>query len=159
VPLAVSAGVGGPLAAPLIGRFGVRAVVACSLVITAAAVAVLARAPVDGHYVTDVLPLFAVAGMTFATAAVPLTAAAVSGASTSDHGAAAGLFQTFTHVGGAIVLALLVISAAARTDGALRAGAERAVALTVGYQLGFLLAAALLLAGAAAGAALLPRDR
>jgi EmrB/QacA subfamily drug resistance transporter len=155
VPLAVSAGAGGPLAAPLIDRFGVRAVVAASLTITAAGVALLARVPVDGRYPTAILPIFAVTGFTFATAAVPLTAEAVADAPPTDHGIAAALFQTFTHVGGAIVLALVIIAAAGRTDAALDDGAGHAAALTAGYRLGFVLAAAFLLVGAAAATALL----
>jgi hypothetical protein len=121
--------------------------------------ALLARVPVDGSYVIAVLPIFAVTGFTFATAAVPLTAEAVADAPPSDHGIAAGLFQTFTHVGGAIVLPLVIIVGAARTDAALRDGAGHAAALTAGYQLGFVLAAALLLVGATAATALLPGRR
>jgi EmrB/QacA subfamily drug resistance transporter len=154
VPLAVSAGAGGPLAPPLIERFGARAVVATSLTITAAGVALLARVPVDGAYATTLLPVFAVTGFTFATAAVPLTAEAVADAPSGDHGIAAGLFQTFTHVAGTVVLPLVTIAAAARTE-ALGGGHA---ALTAGYRLGFALAAALLLMGAVA-ATLLLRDR
>ena len=62
MPLAVSAGAGGPLAAPLIARFDVRAVVGASLGITAVALALLARVTVDGSYVTDVMPIFAIPG-------------------------------------------------------------------------------------------------
>jgi EmrB/QacA subfamily drug resistance transporter len=159
VPLAVSAGAGGPLAAPLIERFGVRQVVGASLAITAVAVALLARVTVDGSYVTSVMPIFAVCGFTFATAAVPLTAEAVADAPPGEHGVAAGLFQTFTHVGGAIVLPLVIIAAVARTDAALAEGAGRATALTAGYRLGFLIVAALLLLGAAVSSALLSRGR
>jgi MFS family permease len=43
---------------------------------------------------------FLVAGCTFATGAVPLTAAVVDEARAAERGLAAGLFQTFTHVGG-----------------------------------------------------------
>jgi MFS family permease len=156
VPLALSACAGGPLAAPLIDRFGARAVVAASLTITAAGLALLARAPVEGSYVADILPMFAVTGFTFATAAVPLTAEAVADAPPDDHGLAAGLFQTFTHVGGAIVLPLVILAAATRTDALARGGVSHAEALTAGYHLGFVLAGVLLLVGAVAAAALLP---
>jgi EmrB/QacA subfamily drug resistance transporter len=159
MPLAISAGAGGPVAAPLIDRLGVRAVVGGSLAITAGAVALLARVTVDGDYVASVMPIFAVCGFTFATAAVPLTAEAVADAPPSDHGIAAGLFQTFTHVGGAIVLPLVIIATVARTDAALAEGAGHATALTAGYQLGFLIVASLLLLGAAVSTVLLPRGR
>jgi predicted phage tail protein len=71
------------------------------------------------------LPAYVVSGATFATAAVPLTARAVEGARHGERALAAGLFQTFTHVGGAVVLALLVVCAAAwglRTGFAVAAG-------------------------------------
>jgi Na+/melibiose symporter-like transporter len=113
VPLAVSAGVGGPLVAPLVERFGVRAVVTVSLVVTALVALWLARAPADASYATTLLPAFAIAGLTFATAAVPLTAEAVAEAREADKGVASALFQTSTHVGGAVVLAVLVVSEAA----------------------------------------------
>ena len=41
---------------PLIMRFGGRAVLLAGLILTAAALAWLIRLPVDGHYLTDVLP-------------------------------------------------------------------------------------------------------
>jgi uncharacterized protein len=56
------------------------------------------------------------------------------------------VFQTFTHVGGALVLAILVVAAAARTE----AAGERA-----GIEAGFALAAAFLVLGAAVALRLL----
>jgi MFS family permease len=140
VPLAVSAGAGGPLAARLVDRFGVRPVVTVSFLATVAAALWLSRAPAGGAYAVAVLPAFAVGGLAFATAAVPLMAESVAEAGPGEKGVAAGLFQTFSHAGGAIVLAVVVIAA-----------------LLAGYRLAFLLVAALLLTGAAAAGALLPR--
>jgi hypothetical protein len=88
---------------------------------------------------------------------VPLTAETVADAAADDHGLAAGLFQTFTHVGGAAVLPLVILAAATRTDAA--GGVGHAAALTAGYHLGFALAAGLLLVGAVAAMALLPGRR
>jgi EmrB/QacA subfamily drug resistance transporter len=149
VPLAVSAAAGGPLAAPLVERFGVRAMVSTGMLATAASLVLLSRAGADGSYATGVLPAFAVAGFTFAVAAVPLTAEAVAEAAAAETGVAAGLFQTATHVGGAVVLAVLVVAAAARTEAAAGSGASPAEALVAGHRLAFALAAALLTATAA----------
>jgi EmrB/QacA subfamily drug resistance transporter len=154
LPLAISAAAGGPLAARLLTRLGARPVVVVSLLLTAAAVLALARAPQHGRYVTTLLPVFAVAGLTFATAAVPLTAEAVAEAGDEELGVAAGIFQTATHVGGAVVLAALTIVAAARTG-----DARDVAALLAGYRLAFALTAGLLVAGAATAAALLSRLR
>jgi EmrB/QacA subfamily drug resistance transporter len=157
VPLAVSAGAGGPLAPWLVDRAGARRVVVLSLLVTAACVGWLSRIPMHGDYAATLLPVFAVSGLTFATAAVPLTGEAVAEAPPDDQGIAAGLFQTFTHAGGAVVLALVVIAGAARSDAALRAGAAPLEAATAGHRLGFVLVSALLVAGAIAAAVLLPR--
>jgi MFS family permease len=154
VPLAVSAGIGGPVAGRLASRLGARAVVPASLLITAACLLALSRAPAGGSYVTALLPAFLVSGFTFAAAAVPLTAEAVADALPAEKGVAAALFQTCTHVGGAIVLAALVIAAAARTRSA---GGNGIGALVAGYQLAFLLTAGLLAAGTVP-ALMLPAD-
>jgi uncharacterized protein len=94
----------------------------------------------SSSYWATLFPAYCVAGCTFATAAVPLTAAVVGAARARERGLAAGLFQTFTHVGGALVLAILVVAAAARTE----AAGQRA-----GIEAGFALAALILLLGAA----------
>jgi hypothetical protein len=157
VPLALSAGAGGPAAARLVARFGARAVVAASFLVTAGAALWLARAPAGSGYAAAMLPAFAIAGFTFATAAVPLTAEAVADAAPAAKGAAAGLFQTCTHAGGAAVLAALVVCAAARSDRAAAGGADATAALLAGYRLAFALTAALLAAGAVVTLALLRR--
>jgi EmrB/QacA subfamily drug resistance transporter len=141
VPLALSALAGGFLAPRLIDRVGTARTVAVSLVATAACLgwtAVLAGG--GSGYWTALFPAYCVAGCTFATAAVPLTAVVVGAARARERGLAAGLFQTFTHVGGAVVLAIVVVTAAARTE----AAGERA-----GIEAGFALAALVLVIGAA----------
>jgi len=157
VPLALSAAAGGPAAARLVARFGARAVVATSFLVTAGAALWLAGAPAGAGYAAAMLPAFAIGGFTFATAAVPLTAEAVADAAPTAKGAAAGLFQTCTHAGGAAVLAALVVCAAARSDHVAAGGGDATAALLAGYRLAFALTAALLAAGAMVALALLPR--
>lgn len=137
LPLAVSAGLGGPAAPRLIARFQAWRVVAASQLVTASMVLWLSLAPTDDGYWSALLPAYALAGFTFATAAVPLTAEATVEAPAADKGTASGLFQTSTHVGGAVVLAVLVVVFAA-------AGLETAL----------LIDAAVLAAGAVIAAAL-----
>jgi uncharacterized protein YqeY len=141
VPLALSAFAGGFLAPRLIEALGTARAVALSLVATAASLGwVAALAEGGSDYWATLLPAYCVAGCTFATAAVPLTAAVVGAARARERGLAAGLFQTFTHVGGALVLAILVVAAAARTE----AAGQRP-----GIEAGFALASVMLLLGAA----------
>ncbi len=147
VPLALSALGGGFLAPRLIDRLGTARTVALSLVATAACLGWTAGLAGSGSgYWGALFPAYCVAGCTFATAAVPLTAAVIGEARARERGLAAGLFHTFTHVGGALVLAILVVAAAARAA----AAGERA-----GVEAGFALAALILLIGAAVALRLL----
>jgi hypothetical protein len=75
-----------------------------------------------------VLAVFAVAGATISNAFVALSGQGLAGVREGEHGRASGLFQTSTHLGGAITVALLAtIAAAAGFSPAYLAGA--AVAL------------------------------
>jgi uncharacterized protein YqeY len=140
VPLAVSALAGGFVAPRLVESLGTARAVALSLAATALCLAWTAALAGDSGYWPALFPAHLIAGCTFATAAVPLTAAVVDEARSAERGLAAGLFQTFTHVGGAVVLAGLVVAAAARAE----AAGQRA-----GVEAGFALAAVILLLGAA----------
>jgi hypothetical protein len=114
----------------------------------------LAHAPTRDGYWKLVLPAFLITGFTFASAAVPLTAQATADAPAPDKGLASSLFQTFTHVGGAIVLAVLVVAFAARDQAAAAAGAGPATAITAGLEVALLIDAALIAAGALIAATL-----
>jgi uncharacterized protein len=146
VPLALSALAGGFLAPRVIERFGTARTVAGSLLATAACLGWTAALAGDGGYWAAIFPAHLLAGCTFATAAVPLTAAVVDAARVPERGLAAGLFQTFTHVGGAVVLAVLVVAAAGRAE----AAGPRS-----GIEAGFAVAAALLVLAALAALRLL----
>jgi EmrB/QacA subfamily drug resistance transporter len=134
------------LAPRLTLRFGPRAVLIPSLTLLMAGLALFSRVPVDGEYVTDLLPtmiLFGVgAGMCFPA----LMTLAMSGASPSDAGLASGLVNTTQQVGGALGLAVLATLATERTDTLRADGESAAAALTDGYQLAFSVGAALLAA-------------
>jgi hypothetical protein len=67
----------------------------------------------DSMVVTVALPAFLIGGFTFARAFVPFISHGMSGMREGESGLASGLFQTSTHLGGALVLALLATSAAA----------------------------------------------
>jgi hypothetical protein len=63
-------------------------------------------------------------------------------------GLASGVFNTAQQIGNAIALAAMATLAASRTATLLNQGLAHPTALTRGYQAGFLLAAALTIAGA-----------
>jgi EmrB/QacA subfamily drug resistance transporter len=155
--LPVTAGIiaGAGLSQQLIRRFGVRAVGMTGMSLASVGLLLLSRVPVEGSYLSDLLPgLLAMAlgmGLTF----VPITLIATTNVDAGDAGLASGLLNTAQQVGGALGLAILATLAADRTSGSLSAlghvpaPTDRATALVGGFQLAFLLSAALLASGVA----------
>jgi EmrB/QacA subfamily drug resistance transporter len=156
LPLALSAAAGGLAAPRLIERAGPRRTACASLVATAAAFAFLSTLPDASGYLPVMLPAFIVSGFTFATAFVPLTAQAMTGIRAGERGLASGVLQTSTHLGGAIVLAVLATTAAATTAAQTGERQPTGDALTSGFALAFLVAAAILLLGALSAGRMLP---
>ncbi len=128
----------------LITRFGARSVLLPALVANAAGLALLARAPVDGSYVVDILPALVLLGIGGGLSFPALMTIAMSEATPNDSGLASGLVNTTQQVGGALGLAVLATLAASRTDRLLVDGESAASALTSGYHLAFGIGAALL---------------
>ncbi|AZQ38465.1 MFS transporter [Streptomyces cyaneochromogenes] len=125
------------LSARTVGRFGAYRVLLAGLALIVAGMALLSRAPVDGSYVTDVLPPLLLLATGFAAAMPALTGLAMAGARAQDAGLASGLFNTTQVVGGSLGLAALSVLAASRTEGLLDRGAELVAATAEGYQLAF----------------------
>jgi EmrB/QacA subfamily drug resistance transporter len=156
VPLALTAAAGGFAAPRIMARVGARRTAVVSLATTAAAFVFLARLPTEGGYVSVLLPAFVVAGFGFAGAFVALMSQGMTGVRQGEKGLASGLFHTSTHLGGAFVLAILATAATARTEAAREAGAVDASALTAGFTVAFLIAAAILVLGAVCAVRMLP---
>src|SRR5262249_31727312 len=91
----------------LITRFGARRSVLAGLALTAAGLVVFAQAPVQGDYVTHVLPAMVLIGAGAGVSFPSLMTLAMSGATPSDAGLASGLVNTAAQVGGALGLAVL----------------------------------------------------
>ncbi|MEV8427867.1 MFS transporter [Streptomyces chartreusis] len=125
------------LSARTVGRFGAYRVLLAGLLLIVAGMALLSRAPVDGSYVTDVLPPLLLLATGFAAAMPALTGLAMSGAREEDAGLASGLFNTTQVVGGSLGLAVLSVLAASRTEALLSEGAGSVAATAEGYQLAF----------------------
>ncbi|HZH24723.1 MAG TPA: MFS transporter [Solirubrobacteraceae bacterium] len=131
---------------PLITRFGARGTLLPGLLLTAAALALFTRAPVDGGYVEHVLPVMVLLGVGSGLSFPTLMTLAMSGATTADAGLASGLVNTAAQVGGALGLAVLATLSATRTDNLLADGETTAAALTGGYHTAFAVGAALVAA-------------
>jgi MFS family permease len=120
----------------LSARFNPRTVLVPSLLFIVAGLVLFVRTPVDGSYVTDILPSTLLIGLGAGLSTPALMTLAMSGATPSDAGLASGLANTTVQVGGAIGLAVLATLAAERT------GASRSPeALLSGYHLAFLIGA------------------
>jgi EmrB/QacA subfamily drug resistance transporter len=124
-------------------RFGPKATLIPSLLLIGAGLLLFARTPVDGTYVTDLMPPMVLLGLGAGLGFPSLMTLAMSGATMSDSGLASGLVNTSVQVGGAIGLAVLATLATSRTNGLLGDGASTASALNSGYHLAYLIGAGL----------------
>ena len=97
-------------------RFGPRATLLPGLVLVAVALAYFSRAPVDGDYVTDVLPVVVLLGAGAGLVFPALTTISMSGVLPHDAGLASGVVNTSMQVGGAFGLAVLATLASDRTE-------------------------------------------
>jgi EmrB/QacA subfamily drug resistance transporter len=134
---------------PLIMRFGARTCLLPGLALIAVGLAVFSRMPVDGSYLTDVLPSMILIGTGVGVCSPALVTLAMSGATDSDAGLTSGLVNTTVQVGGALGLAVLATLSASRTAHALAGGGPAAQALTSGYRLALLVGAGLVLVAVA----------
>jgi EmrB/QacA subfamily drug resistance transporter len=131
---------------PLITRFGARNALLPGLVLIGGGLALFSRAPVDGNYLRDVLPVMIIIAFGIGVSFPALMTLAMSGATREDAGLASGLVNTAAQVGGALGLAVLATVSATRTDHLTSAGKSTASALTGGYHLAFLIGAGICLA-------------
>jgi MFS family permease len=143
------------LSARLVLRFGIRPPLAVGLLFASLGLLLLARAPVDGNFTTDVLPSMILLGLGAGMAFNPVLLAAMSDVEPTEAGLASGLVNTSFMMGGALGLAVLASLAASRTDALLAEGESQAAALTGGYHVAFLVGAMFAAAAAALGALLL----
>jgi predicted MFS family arabinose efflux permease len=136
-------------------RFGARATLIPGLVLAAAGLALITRAPVGGQYVTDLLPSMVLLGVGAGLSFPSLMTLAMATAAPEEAGLASGLVNTTQQVGGALGLAVLATVSATRTESLLGDGKAAATALTGGYHLAWVIATGLLIAAAVATATVL----
>jgi MFS family permease len=137
LPAAVMIGfISAGLSARLIGRFGLRAMLAAGLAPIAVGFVFLLRLPVHGSYMTYLLPTMLLVGG-FGLAFPAIITLAMSGASGSDAGVLSGLANTTQQVGAALGVAVLSTLAAARSAHLTAAGRTMPEALTGGYHVAF----------------------
>jgi EmrB/QacA subfamily drug resistance transporter len=143
------------LSAKLVMRFGIRRPLATGLLLAGAALALLARAPVDGHFVVDLLPPMVLLGVGAGMAFNPVLLAAMNDVEPQESGLASGVVNTAFMMGGAVGLAVLASLAASRTTSLETSGSTHLEALTGGYHAAFVLGAVFAVAAAGLGGTLL----
>ena len=138
------------IASQLFSRVGTKPVIVAGAVIAAGGLYWLSRIPVDGSYVSDILPGLLVVSLGGGGVFVGVTTAANAGVGEDRAGLAAGLLNTGQQVGTALGLAVLSALATAHTNALLRTGDHTlAQAATHGYGRALLAGSFVVLAGAA----------
>jgi EmrB/QacA subfamily drug resistance transporter len=127
----------------LIMRFGPRNILIPGFILVTIALLLFARTPVDGNYLTDLLPPFLLIAVGIGTSFPGIMTLAMSGATPQDAGLASGLVNTSMQVGGAVGLAVLATLSTERTEKLEAAGHTVASSLTSGYHLAYLVGAGL----------------
>ena len=128
------------ISAKLVMKFGNRIPLVAGLSMATVGLLLLARAPLHGHFVMDVLPSMLLLGFGAGIAFNPVLMAAMGDVAPEDSGLASGLVNTSFMMGGALGLAVLASLAAARSGGH---ATTAPAALLTGYHASFLAGAAL----------------
>jgi EmrB/QacA subfamily drug resistance transporter len=146
------------LSAKLVMRFGIKPPLVAGLTLAALGLALLALAPVHGHYLVNLLPSMILLGFGAGAAFNPLLLAAMGEVEPSEAGLASGIVNTSFMMGGALGLAVLASVAASRTNHLLAAGSPRLAALVGGYRVAFVIGAAFAALAAVVSARMLRTD-
>jgi hypothetical protein len=148
LPLCVAIGVSAGITAQLIGRVGTRPLIAGGALITSAGVYELSRIPVDGSYVSDLLPGLLIVSFGIGAVFVATVTAANDGVPPERAGLAAALLNASQQLGGALGLAIFSAIATARTNHLLGQHDSAPHALTQGFHRALLAGSVFLLAAA-----------
>ncbi|MCB1500323.1 MAG: DHA2 family efflux MFS transporter permease subunit [Bauldia sp.] len=131
------------LSAKVVMRFGVRWPLALGQALVAAGLGAFAMVPVEGVFISDILPGMVLLGFGVGLAFNPVLLAAMSDVEPSESGLASGVVNTAFMMGGALGLAILASLAAAVSAGLMETGVAMPAALTGGYRAAFGVGAAI----------------
>jgi EmrB/QacA subfamily drug resistance transporter len=148
LPLCFGVGIAAGISSQLLARVGTRPVIVVGCVVASAGVYYLSRIPVDGSFVTDLLPGMMLMSFGLGAVFVGVTTAANAGVPADKAGLAAALLNASQQLGGALGLAIFSAIATARTDHLLSVHADPAHALTAGFHRALLASSIFLLAAA-----------
>jgi EmrB/QacA subfamily drug resistance transporter len=148
LPLTFGVGIAAGIASQLLARVGTRPVIVAGALIASGGVYWLSRIPVDGSYLSNLLPGLLVVSLGIGGVFVGAATAANAGVPPDKAGLAAALLNASQQVGGALGLAIFSALATSRTTDLLASHASPAEALTSGFQRALLASSLFLLAAA-----------
>ena len=148
LPLTLGVIVSAGASSQLVPRVGTRPVIVVGSLIGSGGVYWLSRIPVDGSYVTDLLPGLVITSLGLGAMFVAVLTAANAGVAAGESGLAAALLNASQQVGGALGLAIFTAIATSRTGDLLASHAPAGEALTSGFQRALLASSIFFLAAA-----------
>jgi EmrB/QacA subfamily drug resistance transporter len=151
LPLTFGVGISAGISSQLLARTGTRPLIVAGSLIAAGGVYWLSRIPVDGSYLTDLLPGMMVMSLGLGAVFVAVTTAANAGVPADKAGLAAALLNSSQQVGGALGLAIFSAIATSHTQHLLANHTNPAEALTSGFQRALLAGSIFLVAAAVIG--------
>jgi EmrB/QacA subfamily drug resistance transporter len=156
--VALTAVVASGVAQALVTRAGVKPVLAAGMILLAAGLGYFTQISVNGTYFGDLFAGFILIGIGLGFSFVPVSIAALAGATSREAGLQSGLINTSQQIGGALGLAILTTVSTTRANDLLKTGVSHAEAATRGYSLAFWVGVGFALGGLAATLLLLKRD-
>ncbi|WP_067470431.1 MFS transporter [Nocardia amamiensis] len=151
LPVTIGIGLGAGAATKLIPLVGTRPLIVGGSVVASIGVLLLSGLPVDGDYVTDLLPGMMVMSLGLGFVMVSVTNAANAGVPADKAGLAASLLNSSQQLGGALGLAVLTTVATSRTTDLLSAGSAPPDALASGFSRALLASSIAILVAAVIG--------
>ena len=148
LPLTAGFMISAAVATPLVPRIGTKPVMIAGALVAAGGIYRLSHVPVDGAFLSDLLPGIGIVAIGAGAVFTGVTTAATEGVPPDETGIASGLLNASMQFGGALGLAVLSAVATHRTTGVLQAGENLPLALTAGFQRAFLIGSGLLLVAA-----------
>jgi EmrB/QacA subfamily drug resistance transporter len=158
LPMTLLIVAGSTAASRLVGRLGAKPILIAGMTLMTVGLFWFTDISVSGSYAGSMLAPSLLTALGIGLAFVPATISAVAGVEPHEAGLASGLVNTARLFGGALGLAVLAAIATSRTNADLHhAGTTAHAALVSGFQLAFLVSAALALVGTLVAIFGLPR--
>ena len=148
LPLTIGVAFSAGISSQLLTKVGTRPMIVGGALVVAGGLFYLSRTPVDGSYLTDLLPGLMIVSLGIGAMFVAVTTAANAGVPADKAGLAAALLNSSQQVGAALGLAVLSAIATARTNHLLATHATPEHALTSGFHSALLVGSMVVLATA-----------